>query len=61
VSKIFSLIAVAILAVGCAGNTTQTADNAAASKEDAKPEMRCHYERTTSSRLGRKVCERVEE
>ena len=60
-SKTFSLIACAVILAGCAGTSTQTADNGAAASEDGKPEKRCRYVKTTTSRLGQKVCEDVSE
>lgn len=58
-SKILSLAAVAVFAAGCAGNSTQTAAEDVVARDEAKPAARCKYVKTTSSRLGQKVCEKV--
>ena len=60
-SKILALIATAIVLTGCAGTSAQPSDGegATAAAETSKPKMKCRYEKTTRSRLGTKVCERV--
>ena len=61
-SKSLVLIAAAIVLAGCAGNSTQPAadDNSAtAAEESGKPKVKCKYVRSTSSRVGEKVCEKV--
>ena len=58
-SKILSLVAVVALVAGCAGNSTQPATDKAVAQDDAKPEVRCKYVKTTTSRLGQKVCKKV--
>ncbi|MDJ0711739.1 MAG: hypothetical protein QNJ14_15220 [Woeseiaceae bacterium] len=60
--KTLALIATAIVLTGCAGNSTQTAsseEGAVAAAESSKPKMKCKYVKTTTSRLGEKVCKKV--
>lgn len=58
-SKILSLVAVAAIASGCASHSTQPATVDVVAEDEPKTEMRCKYVKTTSSRLGQKVCEKV--
>ncbi len=61
-SKFLALIATAIVLTGCAGNSTQPAsgeEGTVAAAETSKPKMKCKYVKTTSSRLGQKVCKKV--
>lgn len=58
-SRILSLAAVAAFTAGCAGNSTQTAADDVVARDEAKPAVHCKYVKTTSSRLGQKVCEKV--
>ncbi len=58
-SKTFALIATAVLLAGCATNSTEPGAGDAATAEASKPKMKCKYVRTTSSRVGERVCEKV--
>ena len=61
-SKTLALIATAIVLSGCAANSNQPAagqEGDAATAEASKPKMKCKYVKTTSSRLGERVCEKV--
>lgn len=60
-SKILSLVALATLVAGCAGNPPDAQAEGAAAKDDQQQELHCRYVGTTGSRLGAKKCEVAEE
>ncbi len=58
-SKTFALIATAVLLAGCATQSNEPSTGDATSAEASKPEIKCRYVRTTTSRVGQRVCEEV--